>query len=65
MYCNCETTTYSVVTVITEGFFLHLSVAAAACLYSAAYGPQPHGYSLDLRPAKKRLELPIKCQQTI
>lgn len=65
MYCKCDTTIYSVVIVITEGFFLHLLVAAAACLYSAACRPKPHGYSLDLWPAKKRLELSIKCQQTI
>lgn len=52
---------------ITEFFFmiiiLRLLVGEAACLYSAAHGPQPHGCCLDLWPAKDRP--PIKCQQTI
>lgn len=62
MHCKRETTIYSVVTVLTEGFFfffLHLLVDAAACLYSAAYRPQPHRYSLDLRPAKENFLLNV------
>lgn len=51
---------------ITEGFIVRLLEDAVACLYNAVYTPRPHGYSLDLWPAKKkRFNLSVKCQQPI